>query len=144
MPTLLTKKELEAHLYDFYSLLQNFDYSCIKNVTFLNLDAFFAYMENVEGNPFEKHYEALQQKLDNLQPYLPFVSSARANEFLEALSTTHNDEEISQIKRDYTKILRDDFVKFSRTVTTIEAWKHVIDTCEEIRLRKEEMLLALH
>ncbi len=144
MPTLLTKQELENHLYEFHQLLQNFDYSCIKNVTFLNLDSFFAYMENVEGNPFEKHYEALQKKLDALQPYLPFVSSNRANEFLEALSHTQNDDEVKQIKVNYTKILRDDFIKFSRTVTTDEGWNHVINTCEEIRLRKEEMLLALH
>lgn len=144
MPTLLTTQELKNHLYDFHQLLKSFDYSDIKNVTFLNLDAFLAYMENVEGNPFAKHYEALQEELDYLQPYLPFVSANRANEFLEALGHTHNDDEVKQIKMNYTKILRDDFIKFSRTVTTDESWERVISTCEEIRLRKEEMLLALH
>ncbi len=144
MTSLLTQQELKNHLYDFHHLLKSFDYSAIKNVTFLNLDAFFAYMENVEGNPFAKHYEALQQKLDYLQPYLPFVSAHRANEFLEALGHAHSDDEVQEIKINYTKILRDDFIKFSRTVTTDVGWQHVVDTCEEIRLRKEEMLLALH
>ena len=143
MPTLLTKHELEMELEDFHRLLSNFDYSSIQNIVFLNLDAFFAYMENVEGNPFKRQYHALQKKLDILQPYLPFVSSNRANEFLEALSNAHNEDEISQIKKNYTTILRDDFLKFSRTVTSSEEWAHTMDVCEEIRLRKEEMLLSL-
>lgn len=143
MPTLLTKQELEIHLDDFRHILSDFDYSSIKNVTFLNLDAFLAYMENIEGNPFQKQYESLQEKLDILQPYLPFVSANRADEFLEALSKTHNDTEVDLVKKDYTKILRDDFIKFCRTVTTKDGWQHVNCVCEEIRLRKEEMLLAL-
>ena len=143
MSTLITKQELENHLYDFRHLLQDFDYSKLKKITFLNLEAFLAYMENVEGNPFQAQYAALQEKLDILQPYLPFVSSKRANEFLEALSHTHNDEEITKVKKAFTKIIRDDFIKFSRTATTNEQWTHTLSVCEEIRLRKEEMLLAL-
>jgi len=80
MPTLLTKRELEMALDDFRHILSDFDYSSIKNITFLNADAFICYMENVEGNPFKKQYAALQHKLDILQPYLPFVSAERANE----------------------------------------------------------------
>lgn len=143
MPTLLTKQELEVQLEDFRHLLSDFDYSSLKNISFLNLDAFFAYMENVEGNPFKAQYDALQNKLDILQPYLPFVSANRANEFMEALSHTHNDEEVTAVKQTFTKILRDDFIKFSRTVTTNDQWLRIISVCEEIRLRKEEMLLAL-
>ena len=143
MPALLSKQELEFELQDFRHLLSDFDYSSIKNITFLNLDAFLAYMENVEDNPFKLQYEALQKKLDVLQPYLPFVSASRANEFLEALAQARSDDESTQIKKDFTKILRDDFIKFSRTITTNDEWSHTIKVCEEIRLRKEEMLLAL-
>ncbi|MBP3886858.1 MAG: hypothetical protein J6F30_04280 [Cellulosilyticum sp.] len=144
MPTLLTKNELKIELEDFRHLLSDFDYSSIKKITFLNLEAFLAYMENVEGNPFKVQYNALQEKLDILQPYLPFVSSQRANEFLEALGKAQGDEaEIKHVKQDFTKILRDDFIKFSRTVTSNAQWEHTMNVCEEIRLRKEEMLLAL-
>jgi len=143
MAALLTKHELEVELQDFHHLLSNFDYSSIKNITFLNLDAFLAYMENVDGNPFKAQYNALQEKLDILQPYLPFVSATRANQFIEALSNAHTDDEAKLVKKDFTKILRDDFIKFSRTVTTADEWSRTIKVCEEIRLRKEEMLLAL-
>ena len=144
MPTLLSKQELEFELNDFRHIISDFDYSALKNITFLNADAFIAYMENVEGNPFKQQYSALQNKLDILQPYLPFVSEERANEFLEALSHTHSDDEVNLVKKRFTKTLRDDFIKFSRTVTTTDQWHHVLNTCEEIRLRKEEMLLALN
>lgn len=144
MADLLTKQELEIALQDFRQLLSDFDYSSLKNITFLNADAFLAYMENVEGNPFKAQYEALQNKLDILQPYLPFISAERANEFLKELGQAQNDDEVTVIKKNFTKILREDFIKFSRTVTTNDQWAHTIAVCEEIRLRKEEMLLALH
>ena len=144
MATLLTKQELSMHLNDFYDLLKDFDYSKINNITFINLDAVLSYMENVDDNPFANHYEALQNKLDYLQPYLPFVSAMRANEFLECLSRTTDELEIFKIKQKYTSILRNDFIKFARTVTTKDNWLNVIATCEQIRLRKEDMLLALH
>lgn len=143
MSTLLTKQELEMQLDDFRHILSDFDYSSIKNITFLNIDAFLCYMENIEGNPFKEQYDALQHKLDILQPYLPFISSERANEFLEALSHTSGDQEVTEVKKHFTQLLREDFIKFSRTVTTASQWEHVLQTCEEIRLRKEEMLLAL-
>lgn len=144
MATLLTKQELESHILDFRNLLSQFDYSQIKNVTFLNLEAFYAYMDNVKGNPFELQYNALQEKLDYIQPYLPFISNKRATEFMNALSNTTSDDEINLVKKLYTKKLRDDFISFSRTATTDDQWRHIINTCEEIRMRKEEMLLALH
>jgi len=144
MSTLLTKQQLENHLYQFRHILSHFDYSPIKNVRFLNLESFFTYMDTIEGNPFQQQYSALQKELDYLQAYLPFVSSKRANDFLETLSTCEGDDEVEQIKKDYTTKLRQDFINISRTITTEDEWRNMITTCEEIRLRKEEMLLALH
>lgn len=142
MSAMLTQNQLKNILLDFRHTLGHFDYSSIKNLTFLNAEAFYAYVTTVKGNPFEKQYEELQQKLDKLQPYLPFVSSDRAKAFLKALDSAYTDEDIAEVKRHFTNLLRDDFVNFSRTVTTDAEWERVIDTCEEIRLRKEEMLLA--
>ncbi len=144
MATLLTQMELREHLQHFKSILTDFDYSALGNIRFFNLDAFYAYMDHVEGNPFQQQYKALQHELDFIQPYLPFVSSKRAKDFLEALATTTNDQEVEQIKREYTTKLRQDFIQFSRTLTTDAQWEDVLKTCEEIRLRKEEMLLAIH
>ena len=144
MSKLLTKQELMMHLNDFYDLLQDFDYSKIKNITFISLDAVLAYMDNVDDNPFSNHYNAIQNKLDYLQPYLPFVSASRANEFLECLNKTNDDFEIFKLKQKYTNILRNDFIKFARTVTTTDGWLNVISTCEQIRAKKEDLLLALH
>ncbi|PHV70342.1 hypothetical protein CS063_10645 [Sporanaerobium hydrogeniformans] len=143
MATLLTRLELEQHLQRFRSILSDFDYSSLGNIRFLNLDAFYAYMDHVEGNPFQLQYKALQQELDAIQPYLPFVSSKRAKDFLDALSTATSDQEVETIKKEYTGKLRQDFIQFTRTVTTDVGWEEILRTCEEIRTRKEEMLLAI-
>ncbi|WP_070001055.1 hypothetical protein [Cellulosilyticum sp. I15G10I2] len=144
MSTLLTKQQLENHLLQFRHVLSSFDYSSIQNIRFLNLESFFVYMDNVENNPFKQQYDELQKILDAIQPYLPFVSSKRAKDFLNALGSSSDDEEVDTIKRNYTEKLRQDFINLARTITIEDEWQRIIDICEEIRLRKEEMLLALH
>lgn len=142
MAILLTKQELRDHLMDFRKTLGNFDYSSLKNIRFLNLESLYSYMENIKDNPFQQQYQELQKHLDYLQPYLPFISSERAADFLTSMSKAHNDEEISKVKKDYTQKLRMDFINFARTHTTDSQWASIFDTCEEIRLQKEESALA--
>lgn len=144
MAQLLTQMQLKYHLNSFRHILKDFDYSELNNIRFLNLESFYTYMETVEGNPFQKQYNALQKELDILQPYLPFISSARAKEFLHAITKTQDEDEIQSIKQEYTKKLRQDFIHFSRTVTTDSEWENLISTCEEIRSRKEESLLSAY
>lgn len=144
MAKLLTKQELTEHLENFRSILANFDYSALKNIRFFNLESLYDYMENVEHNPFKEQYSALQNELDYLQPYLPFVSSERAAAFLTARSHAKNDEEIVEIKKDFTTKLRQDFINLARTTTTDSQWNSILATCEEIRSHKEEMTLATY
>lgn len=144
MAKLLTKQELTDHLMNFRAILGNFDYSSLKNIRFFNLESLYAYMDNVEDNPFKKQYIALEEELDYIQPYLPFVSSERAAAFLTAMSNAQNDHEIETIKKDYTEKLRKDFIKLARTTTTDKQWHSILSTCEEIRSHKEEMTLATY
>ena len=144
MAKLLTKQELTEHLENFRSILANFDSSALKNIRFFNLESLYDYMENVEHNPFKEQYSALQNELDYLQPYLPFVSSERAAAFLTAMSHAKNDEEIVEIKKDFTTKLRQDFINLARTTTTDSQWNSILATCEEIRSHKEEMTLATY
>jgi hypothetical protein len=143
MAKLLTQQELSDLIYSLRTTLRDFDYSSLKNVRFLNLDAFYAYMDAVEGNPFAIQYQALQDHLDKLQPYLPFTSSERASAFLTEIASAKNEDAITQIKKEYTKKLREDFLKLARISKTDSQWQSIIDTCEEIRLRKAESALAV-
>ncbi|MGL4363413.1 MAG: hypothetical protein ACRCSG_09170 [Cellulosilyticaceae bacterium] len=142
MSTLLTKRELAIHLNNFREILGNFDYSSLKNIRFFNLDSMYSYMETVKDNPFTKQYDALQKELDFLQPYLPFVSNERASEFLDEISKANSDEEVSTIKKEYTKKIRQDFIDLARTTTTARQWEDITFSCEQIRLHKEELCLA--
>lgn len=144
MANLLTKQELYNQLANFRETLSDFDYTPIKNIRFFNLESLYSYMENIKDNPFQKQYEVLQKQLDVLQPYLPFISAERAAEFLTLISKAINDEEVKEIKKDYTQKLRMDFINFARTHTTDHQWNAIFDTCEEIRLQKEESALALY
>lgn len=144
MSTLLTQQQLKAHLEHFYHILSNFDYSQLQNIRFFNLDSLYSYMETIKNNPFQEQYAALQHELDYIQPYLPFVSSERAGEFLTLIAKAKNDDEVCSIKKDYTKKLRMDFINLARTTTTKSQWQNIIDSCEEIRSHKEEMCLASH
>lgn len=142
MAQLLTRQELHNHLMDFYRILSRFDYSQLKNIRFFNIESLYSYMETIKNNPFSEQYEALQNKLDFIQPYLPFVSTERAAEFLSLIARAQDDDEVARIKEDYTQKLRMDFINLARSTTTEKEWQHIIDSCEEIRAHKEEMCLA--
>ena len=62
-------------------LINNFDYSELKNVTFINLESLFTYIAQVEDNPFRRQYEAMQSSLDILEPFIPFATGERAKNF---------------------------------------------------------------
>ncbi|OON97261.1 MAG: hypothetical protein ATN36_00475 [Epulopiscium sp. Nele67-Bin005] len=144
MAQLLTHQQLSSTLFELREILVNFDFSALKNIRFFNVESFFSYMESVDNNPFKKQYALLNKKLDVLQPYLPFIDEQRANQFLDSMANCTNDSSTQQVKKDFTKILRQDFLNFIRTLKTEEQWESVVCTCEEIRLHKEEMCLVAY
>ena len=141
MQQVLSSQELNLYLNNFRETLQEFDYSDLENVTFFNAESVYAYMKNIEDNPFKRQYNALQQTLDSLQPYLPFLSSQRAKEFLMKIASATDDEDIDQLKIEYTQKLRLDFINVTRKVTNEKDWDSIVEICEEIRSRKEEVYL---
>lgn len=141
MQQVLSSKELYMHLNDFRETLQGFDYSNLGNIRFLNLESVYAYMETVENNPFQRQYKELQEILDTLQPYLPFLSSERAKDFLIHMSTVTDEDEVERLKLEYSKKLRMDFINIARKITCEDDWALIITICEQIRSRKEESYL---
>lgn len=141
MQQVLSSQELYTHLNNFRETLQRFDYSDLGNITFFNLESVYAYINTIENNPFKRQYNELQENLDNLQPYLPFLSSERAKEFLLKIAATEDDEDIEHLKAEYTKKLRMDFINATRTLRNEKDWDSILMVCEEIRSRKEEIYL---
>lgn len=141
MQQVLSSKELYAHLNDFHKTLKDFDYTNIGNIRFLNLESVFAYMETVKDNPFQKQYIQLQETLDILQPYLPFLSSERAKDFLIHISTVTDDDEVERLRTLYSQKLRMDFIKVTKNITREEDWRLIMTICEQIRSRKAETYL---
>ena len=141
MQQVLSSQELYTHLNNFRETLQVFDYSDLGNITFFNLESVYAYMNTIENNPFKRQYNELQKNLDHLQPYLSFLSSERAKEFLLKIAASKDDEDIEQLKAEYTKKLRMDFINVARILRNEKDWDSILTVCEEIRSRKEEIYL---
>ncbi len=144
MTALISQTDLKNTLLEFRYILKDFDFSSIDNIRFFNLESFFSYVENVKNNPFKKQLNLLNQKLDILQPYLPFVTSDRATEFLTAISRCDTEETSTKVKRKFMKKIRQDFIDLTRTLSTQEQWEQVLEACEEVRLHKEECALAIN
>lgn len=142
MQQVLSSEELYMHLNTLRETLQEFDYSDLNNIRFINLQAVYAYIENVKNNPFKRQYAKIQRTLDMLQPYLPFVSTERAKNFLIEISNANSDEAIENLKKDYTDKIRIDFINTARTITNEQEWMCIINICEDIRLRKEQSCLG--
>ena len=141
MQQVLSSQELYFHLNNFRETLQEFDYSDLNNITFLNLESVFSYIETIDDNPFKRQYNELQQILDSLQPYLPFLSSQRAKEFLMNIANATDDKDVEKLKAEYTQKLRMDFINAARLITKEKDWHSIVGICEEIRSRKEEVYL---
>ena len=141
MQEILSSQELYMYLNDFRDTIRAFDYSDLENVIFFNFEAVCAYIDNIENNPFKRQYNELQEILDHVQPYLPFLSSKRAKDFLLTISNMTNDQAIEQLKIEYTNKLRMDFINVARQLTNENDWDFIVCACEEIRSRKEEVYL---
>ena len=137
MTNILTSEQLSDELNKLKALINDFDYSELKNVTFLNLESLYTYIAEVEDNPFQRQYEALQASLDILEPYIPFATGERARDFLIQASQMNTDEEIEYLKQEYLDRMRLEFVNTIRMIQSEDEWKYLTQICETIRQSKE-------
>ena len=138
MSNILSRDQLYMELENLRDLINNFDYSELKNVTFINLESLFTYIAQVEDNPFRRQYEAMQSSLDILEPFIPFATGERAKEFLIKMSQTESDEEIECLKEEYSHKIRTDFVNMIKMIESEEEWIHLTEICEVLRQNKEQ------
>lgn len=130
MDSILTQERLLEELEKFKFTLENFDYSDIKNIIFINLDSLYCYIENIEDNPFKLQYKKLQNILDIIEPYIPFTTE---NEFVNITDMNENFTDLEDIKRAFSAKKRFNFINYIRSITTESEWQDVINICKDIR-----------
>lgn len=130
MDNILTQERLLEELEKFKFTLENFDYSDIKNIIFINLDSLYCYIENIEDNPFKLQYKKLQNILDIIEPYIPFTTE---NEYINMTDMNENFTDLEDIKRAFSQKKRINFINYIRTITTESEWQDVINICKDIR-----------
>ncbi|NLK21127.1 MAG: hypothetical protein GX308_03340 [Epulopiscium sp.] len=138
MTEVLTSEQLIYELNNLKCLINDFDYSELNNVTFLNLESLYTYIAEFDGNPFQRQYEALQAALDVVQPFIPFATGDKAKEFLLQVSKAESDDEIQWLKQEYTDRMRLDFVNAIRLTSSDDEWDGLIQICESIRQSRED------
>lgn len=137
MDNILTQERLLEELEKFKFTLENFDYSDIKNIIFINLDSLYCYIENIEDNPFKLQYKKLQNILDIIEPYIPFTTE---NEYINMTDMNENFTDLEDIKRAFSQKKRINFINYIRTITTESEWQDVINICKDIRNTYEQYI----
>lgn len=140
MEPILSQQELSNQLNEFRDIIQHFDYSEIKNVTFINLESLYTYIAQVEDNPFEKQYQALHKILDIIEPYLPFAMGNTAVEFLVQASMVSSHEEMESLKKRFSSKTRLEFMNAVRGITQDDEWQYLVNICENIRGNHETVI----
>lgn len=131
----MTQQQLLSELNRFRYILQNFDYSDIYNVTFINLESLYCYIENVEDNPFKIQYDNLQTILDNIEMYIPFVTDDGFIDTVETDSLKY--PYTGGFQKAFSAKKRLNFTTLVRTITDDIQWELILDICMSIRDRYE-------
>ncbi|QUH28594.1 hypothetical protein [Vallitalea guaymasensis] len=138
MTDIISETELEIKLNEFRDILINYDYSEIENVIFFDINSLNYYIENNEGNPFEKQYDAIEKILNSIYLYLPCsLSDDTINVISEILNVKYGDEAI--VKQNVLFNIKLEFIDMVKNISTEEEWKKLVQLCKKIRNTKEKL-----
>ncbi|GMQ62318.1 hypothetical protein [Vallitalea maricola] len=138
MTDIISETELEIKLNEFRDVLINYDYSEIENVIFFDINSLNYYIENNEGNPFEKQYDAIEKILNSIYLYLPCsLSDDTINVISDILNVKYGDETI--VKQNVLFNIKLEFIDMVKNISTEEEWKKLVQLCKKIRNTKEKL-----
>lgn len=142
MENILSEEELVSELNNFKFILHNFDYTDIKNLIFINLDALYFYIENIKGNPFKAQYEKLEKLLDIIEPYIPFISENGFVNIIE-IENLSDSKELENIQKIFSSKKRANFTNIVRIINNNNTdWENIINICKDIRNNLETSKLS--
>ncbi|MCT4685883.1 hypothetical protein [Vallitalea sp.] len=138
MTDIISETELEIKLNEFRDVLINYDYSEIENVIFFDINSLNYYIENNEGNPFEKQYDAIEKILNSIYLYLPCsLSDDTINVISEILNVKYGDEAI--VKQNVLFNIKLEFIDMVKNISSEEEWNKLVQLCKKIRNTKEKL-----
>lgn len=133
--TIISENELENKLNQFRDVLINYDYSEIDNVIFFDINSLNHYIENYKENPFEKQYDAIENILNSIYPYLPgSLPSDTINLISKIINVKSQDEEL--IKQNVLFNIKLDFIEMVKDISTEKEWNDLVELCKKIRYSK--------
>lgn len=127
----LTENELTSYLEVLKNILQNFDYSSIPNIIFLNMESFYSYIDNYCSN----NSKTIKEIMSAIEPCIPLtlcVDDSTLELFIQA-STSYSQEDIKKMEELFYKRARIDFMDTIRKANTKDKWDFILQTCQNLR-----------
>lgn len=132
MSNIISENELENKLNQFRDVLNNYDYSEIENVIFFDINSLNYYIENNKDNPFEKQYDAIENILNTIYPYLPgSLPNDTINLISNIINTKCGDEEL--VRQNVLFNIKLEFIEMVKDISTEREWARLVDLCKKIR-----------
>ena len=135
---IMSEKELEDELNSFRDILLHYDFSEVENIIFFDVESLNYYLQTNKENPFERQYQALEEKLNHLAPFIPTNATEETIKVLtEILSVKYDDKKI--IKENILFNIKMDFIERVKNLKSENDWSYLVAICKKIRSEKEKL-----
>ena len=128
MKNSVTSDRLNQVLFKIGNFIWDYPYSNIRNVVFINEDAFYSYMENqkIENT-------TLKSLIDEIENCIPFsLTEISHNIFMDAFYSTSY-EEAENLCEKFKHQCKVNFLKEIRLIKSDLQWQKLVALCQKIR-----------
>ena len=126
----LTESELKERLQILKEILKDFDINKIYNVSFINIDAFYSYLDKYNNTPY-----SIKKIILSIDKYIPLKSLADY-ELMDILENGLNCDTIEELNYFRTIFYKKALIRFLyliKKANTKEKWAEILTACENIR-----------
>jgi len=125
---MLSEDELISKLQILKHYLSNFDFSLISNVIFINVEAFYSFINQFTDNI------SLSDILIDIEPYIPLslcVDNDTLDIYIKACASC-SESEIKKLEEKFYKKARFNFINKIVNSNTEEQWQQIVNSCKTL------------
>lgn len=129
MEQIISQKQLIQYLSDLRETLQNFDYSNVSNVIFMDTRSFYCYLSHLKccGQ------QTVENVLRKIEKCIPFALTDQSfSLFLSACGQTEV-EKMEALRLGFVESCKADFLIMLLGISDASQWKDICNTCESLR-----------
>lgn len=130
MKNKITHSELFEYLEALKLILSRLDYSVLYNVIFLNMEAFYSYLDKFR----DEKDASVSEMITGLEPYIPLTlcTDKASMDLLMQATITADQEELSRIEKSFYSRARLEFLNAIKNAATEESWNQILSLCSNM------------